>query len=426
MTQLIWANQGIYTPQMEAAAKAEKVPVDALKENVQKGLAVVPANINHKNLQPVGIGKDLRVKVNANIGASPKKSGLEEELEKMRVALDAGTDTIMDLTVLNDYKQMDAIRKELIKGCHAPFGTVPIYQAAVEAGGYENMSIENYLKVFEKHAKDGVDFATVHAGVTHKAIPLLEKRVLGVVSRGGAFLIHWMKKHNKENFLYKHFDEVLKIARDYDVTISLGDGLRPGAIADASDEAQFYELDILRELAEKCNDFGVQVMIEGPGHIPLNQIKKNVVLEKEMCKGAPFYILGPLPIDIGAGYDHIVAAIGGAVAGLFGADFLCYVTPKEHIGLPDLDDVRAGVIVTRIAAEAVDVARGNSQALERNRKMSEARREFNWDLMQSLSIDPEKFKKLRREECVKNPELEKMQGCSMCGEYCAVKVYKEK
>jgi len=423
MTQLIWANQGIYTPIMERAAKLEGMPVNTLRDYVRAGLVVVPANKNHKNIRPIGIGKDLKVKVNANIGASPEKSGLEEELKKMRVALDAGADTIMDLTVLNDYKQIDSIRRELIKRCPAPFGTVPIYQAAAEVGGYENMSLKNYLKVFEKHARDGVDFATVHAGVTRKAIPLLEKRVLGVVSRGGAFLVHWMRKHGKENFLYKHFGEVLEIAREYDVTISLGDGLRPGAIADASDEAQLYELNTLRELAEKCHDYEVQVMIEGPGHVPLNQVKKNVVLEKEMCRGAPFYVLGPLPTDIAAGYDHIAAGIGGALAAYHGADFLCYVTPKEHIGLPDLNDVREGVIITKLAAHIADVARGNSQALERNRKMSEARRNFNWNLMQELSLDPEKFKELRRAECEKNPELENMQGCSMCGEYCAMRVY---
>ncbi|MBU1198395.1 MAG: phosphomethylpyrimidine synthase ThiC [Nanoarchaeota archaeon] len=426
MTQLIKVRQGIYTDIMALVDEEEGVPRAALRENLINGWVVIPANKSHKFLHPIGIGKGLRVKVNANLGASPAKSDLEDELKKLDVTLKAGADTVMDLTVLKDVVKIDDIRRALIEKCPVPIGTVPIYQAAVEAEGFENMSIDNYLRVFEKHARDGVDFATVHAGVTREAISLLEKRLLGVVSRGGSFLVRWMKKHNRQSFLYEHFDKVLDIAKEYDVTISLGDGLRPGAIEDSTDEAQVSELKIISELADKCRDYGVQVMIEGPGHVPLHEIEKNVKLEKELCKGAPFYVLGPLPTDIATGYDHIACAIGGALAAFHGADFLCYVTPKEHIGLPDLDDVREGVIVTKLAAHIADVARGNRQAVERNKRMSEARRDFNWDLMQELSLDPKKFHVLRKAECDKNPILENADYCSMCGEFCAVRVYKGK
>jgi phosphomethylpyrimidine synthase len=426
MNQLTKTREEVYTDKMAFVDEDEDTSSSSIIENLAKGKMVIPANKNHKNLHPIGIGKDLRVKVNANIGASPAKSCLEDELKKLDVALKAGADTIMDLTVFNDYQKIDEIRKSLIDNCQAPLGTVPIYQAAIEAGGYENMNIDNYLRVFEKHAKDGVDFTTVHAGVTRAAIPLLEKRLLGVVSRGGSFLVHWMKKHNKENFIYTYFEKILEIAKEYDVTISLGDGLRPGAIDDATDKAQLHELRVLGKLAQKCKDYGVQVMIEGPGHVPLNEIEENVCLEKKICKGTPFYVLGPLPTDIAAGYDHIACAIGGALAGYYGADFLCYVTPKEHIGLPDLEDVRQGVIITKLAAHIADIARGNTKAVERDRRMSEARRDFDWNRMQGLSLDPERFKELRKAECEKNPDIENIKGCSMCGEYCAVKVYKEK
>jgi len=425
MTQLIKARQRIYTDKMALVSEAEGIGRAVLMNHIAQGKIVIPANKNHNCLHPIGIGKGLCVKVNANIGASPKKSCLKEELKKLDVALKAGADTIMDLTVLNDYNLIDEIRRALIAECTAPLGTVPIYQAAVEADGYENLSIDAYLKVFEKHAKDGVDFATVHAGITKKALPLLENRLLGVVSRGGSFLVHWMRKHNKENFLYEHFDKILKIAKEYDITISLGDGLRPGSILDATDKAQVHELKILGRLAERCHDYGVQVMIEGPGHVPLNEIEKNVWLEKEICKGAPFYVLGPLPTDIATGYDHIACAIGGALAAYKGADFLCYVTPKEHIGLPDIDDVRQGVIITKLAVHIADIARGNTNAIARDKKMSEARKNFDWNRMQELSLDPEHFKELRRAECEKNPDIKNIKGCSMCGEYCAMKVYKE-
>ncbi|MDP7265892.1 MAG: phosphomethylpyrimidine synthase ThiC, partial [Candidatus Thermoplasmatota archaeon] len=371
-------------------------------------------------VKPVGIGKGLKVKVNANIGTSSLSSDLENELKKVDVSREAGADTIMDLSTGGDLR---AIRRAVLARSDMPVGTVPIYEAVVKLGNPVDLTIENYLDVFERQAREGIDFATVHAGVTMNAIPLLGDRLMGVVSRGGSFLIRWMKKHNEENPLYTNFDEILKIAREYDVTMSLGDGLRPGCIHDATDKAQLHELEILGELSKRCFDAGVQVMIEGPGHIPLNQIEKNVRLAKEYCNNAPFYVLGPLPTDIAPGYDHIVCAIGGALACYHGADFLCYVTPKEHVGLPNIEDVREGIIASKIAAHVADVARGNFSSMERDRGMSIARRNVKWDDMTEFTIDPKRFAELRLEECKINPKDNDY--CSMCGEFCAIKVYKD-
>lgn len=425
MTQLIKAKNNEITEQMNYIASKEDIDSNLLREHITKGWVVIPANKEHQNLKPIGIGKGLRIKVNANFGASPDRLNPETELEKLDVALKAGADTIMDLTIHPKPEYIDKIRRAVIKNSMVPVGTVPIYQAVVEAGGPGELSIEKYLEVFEKQAKDGVDFTTVHAGVTRDAFPLVNMRLMAVVSRGGSFLLNWMKKNNKESFLYEHFNEVLDIAKEYDVTISLGDGLRPGCIEDATDEAQILELRKLGKLASMCRDEGVQVMIEGPGHIPLDQIEENVWLEKEYCSNAPFYVLGPLPVDTAAGYDHIAGAIGGALAGMYGADFLCYLTPKEHIGLPDVEDVREGVIVTKIAAHAVDVARNNEEAVKQNRLMSIAREKRDWDEMLKYAIDQDRFKDLRRAECLKNPDLEKAKRCSMCGSYCALEIYKK-
>jgi len=416
MTQLEEALNNEITKEMKYVSQQENIDISLLKENIAKGLVVIPANINHKNLKPVGIGYGLRTKVNANIGISPIKSNLETELKKLSVAIKAGADTIMDLSLGGN---LNEIRQAIIKNSHIPIGTVPIYQAVIEIGNPEDLTLNKYLKIFEKHAKDGVDFATVHAGVTKEALPLVEKRLMPSVSRGGSFLINWMRKHNKQSFLYSGFDKVLDIAKEYDVTISLGDGLRPGCLEDATDKAQIYELKILGELAEKCKDKGVQVMIEGPGHIPLNQIEKNIKLEKKLCKGAPFYVLGPLPTDVAVGYDHIACAIGGALAGMYGADFLCYVTPKEHVSLPDAKDVREGVIVTRIAAHIADVAKGLYSTREQDRKMSEARSKLDWQEMVKYALDSKRFKQLLKSECKNNPEIS--EGCSMCGKYCTEK-----
>jgi len=321
----------------------------------------------------------------------------------------------MDLSTGGD---IDAIRRAVVQQSTAPVGTVPIYQAAIEAGGPEGMSMESFMRVFERHARDGVDFATVHAGVTREAIALLEKRLMGVVSRGGSFLVKWMRTHGRQSFLYENFDDVLAVAREFDVTMSLGDGLRPGCIDDATDEAQLHELRMLGELAARCRESGVQVMIEGPGHVPLHQIEENVRLEKEMCDGAPFYVLGPLPTDIAPGYDHVVSAIGGALAASCGADFLCYVTPKEHIGLPDAGEVREGIIMSRIAAHVADVAKGLPRARELDRQMALARAARDWDAMLERAMTPERFGELMGGESRED-------RCSMCGEFCAIKIFQD-
>ncbi len=415
ITQIQSAKNKKITKEIKIVAREEGVEPEKLRNKMAAGYVVIPANKEHKNLKPIGIGAGLKVKVNANIGTSPVKSDLKTELKKLKIALGAGADAIMDLSTTED---IDELRKEIIKNCPAPFGTVPIYQAVIEAGSIAALGIDNYLKVFEKQAKAGVDFATVHAGITKSAFPLIKKRVMECVSRGGTCMLNWMRKHRKENFLYQHFEKIVAIAKEYDVTLSLGDGLRPGCLADATDEAQIQELKILGKLAERARDFGVQVMIEGPGHIPLQEIETNVKLEKKYCQGAPFYVLGPLPTDIATGYDHIACAIGGALAGWKGADFLCYVTAKEHIGLPDINDVRDGVVVTKIAAHIADVARGNTAAILRDNKMAKARVKVNWQEMSKYAIDREKFLELRKEECKKNPKLKKAKYCSMCGPFC--------
>lgn len=400
-------------------AKYENISVALLRKNIKRGFAVILANKNHKNVKPLAVGKDLMVKVNANIGASPAALNLAKELKKLKAAIEAGADAVMDLTVFHKSSDIDKIRNIIIENCPKPVGTVPVYQAAIESGNPQDMTIKSFLNVFERHAKEGVDFVTVHAGITKASLSIIKKRMIPVVSRGGSFLLNWMKKNKKENFLYRYFDEILDIAKEYNVTISLGDGLRPGCLADSTDRAQIHELRILGDLALKARSRGVQVIIEGPGHIPLNEIQKNVKLEKKICHGAPFYVLGPLPIDTAAGYDHIACSIGGALAGYFGADFLCYVTPKEHIGLPDVEDVRQGVIVTKIAASIADIARGNKKTILQNRLMTEARKNLDWAKMSKYAIDKKKFKELIGAV----PRL-KDAGCSMCGdEFCALRVY---
>lgn len=405
---------------LEYIAKKEDIDINRLKRNIASGLTVVLANKNHKNIKPIAVGKDLTVKVNANIGASPIEFNLSKELKKLKAAIEAGADAVMDLTVCGNSADIDKARNTIIENCPQPVGTVPIYQTVIASGNPQEMTIKTFLKVFEQHAREGVDFATIHAGVTKISLGMIRKRLIPVVSRGGSFLLNWMAKNKKENFLYEYFDEILDIAKEYNVTISLGDGLRPGCIADSTDRAQVYELEILGELALKARHKGVQIIIEGPGHIPLNEIKKNVELEKKICRGAPFYVLGPLPIDTAVGYDHIACSIGGALAGYFGADFLCYVTPKEHIGLPEIEDVRQGVVITKIAASIADIARGDKKTILQNKLMSKARKDLDWVKMREYAIDSKKFKELLSE----TPRL-KNGGCSMCGdEFCALKVYR--
>lgn len=419
MTQLEAAVKGIITKEMKAVAEAEDIPVSDLMRLVATGKAVIPANKNHANLHPVGIGKGMKVKVNANIGNSPLRPNIEWEEQKLQQALAAGADTVMDLSTADNALM---VLERIVHKSPVPVGTVPIYMAMAQCGNVKDLSIETYLDVLRQQAQMGVDFVTVHAGVTRKSLELSKNRIIRCVSRGGSFLLKWMEYHERENFLYQHFDAIIEIAKQYDVTLSLGDGMRPGCIADASDKAQIEELKTLGTLARKARAKGVQVMIEGPGHVPLHQIEYNVKLEKHYCDEAPFYVLGPLPTDIAAGYDHIAAAIGGALAAWKGADFLCYVTCKEHVGLPNPQDVYEGVMVTKLAAHIGDIARGRAAALEQNRKMSEARGRIDWDQMLKYALAPSRLEKMRIQECKQNPELANADFCSMCGEFCAYRV----
>ena len=417
MTQLEIARKGDISPQMEAVAQAEGLEAEFIRQNVAKGTVVVPANVRHVDLIPCGVGEGLSTKVNANIGTSSDFGNVDTELEKLRVAVAAGADTVMDLSTGGD---ITAIRRAIIAASSCAIGTVPIYQAGIEAiekhGAIVKMTVDDIFTAIEDNARDGVDFITVHCGVTRAAIARLKQqgRVTDVVSRGGAFMVGWMLHNDCENPLYEHYDRLLDISREYDVTLSLGDGMRPGSLADATDRTQVEELLTLGELVQRAQEAGVQVMVEGPGHIPLDQIETNVRLQKAVCKGAPFYVLGPLVTDIAAGYDHITGAIGGAIAAISGADFLCYVTPSEHLAIPDIDDVREGVIATRIAAHAADIVKGVKGAAERDRQMALARKRLDWDEQARLSLDPERFGRVHRERASTGA------ACSMCGQYCAM------
>ncbi len=417
MTQLELAKEGNSSPQMELVAQHEGVEAEFVRQGVAKGTIVIPFNARHTNLVPCGIGQGLKTKVNANIGTSSDYGSTDTELEKLRVAIECGADTVMDLSTGGD---ISAIRQAIIAASSLPVGTVPIYQAGIEAigsyGAIVKMTVDDLFAVIEEHARDGVDFITVHCGVTQSAITRLKQqgRVADVVSRGGAFLIGWMLYNERENPLYEYYDRLLAIAREFDVTLSLGDGMRPGSLADATDRPQVEELLTLGELVERAQQAGVQVMVEGPGHLPLNQIETNVRLEKAVCKGAPFYVLGPLVTDIAAGYDHITGAIGGAIAAAAGADFLCYVTPAEHLSLPDLEDVKQGVIASRIAAHAGDIAKGVKDAEQWDRKMSIARKKLNWEEQARLSLDPERSRQVHSKHASAGS------ACSMCGEFCAM------
>jgi len=417
MGQVEQANTGIISPQVKHVAQCEGVNAEIVARYVASGKVVIPSNINHTNLTPRGIGTELSVKVNANIGTSSEYGNVDSELEKLFVATRFGADAVMDLSTGGN---ISAIRQSILAASTLPVGTVPIYQTGIEAieryGAIVNMSVDQIFSVIEQQAKDGVDFMTVHCGVTRAAIDRLkhQKRLTDVVSRGGAFLIGWMLYNDHENPLYEYFDRLLDIAKKYDVTLSLGDGMRPGSIADATDRAQVEELITLGELVDTAREAGVQTMVEGPGHLPLNQIAANVQMEKSLCHGAPFYVLGPLVTDIGAGYDHITAAIGGAIAAASGADFLCYVTPTEHLSLPDVEDVKIGVIASRIAAHAADIVRGTKRASEWDRKMSTARKNLDWESQAELSLDPERVKTIHSKYSAGGP------ACSMCGKYCAM------
>jgi len=423
MTQKEHAEKDIITEEMKIVAQNEDVSAEFIKEGIKKGEIVIPKNKKHKIKKLCGIGKGLSIKVNANIGASPLHLNIAEEIEKLKIAEKYGADTVMDLSICPVIKDL---RKEILKISSIPLGTVPIYEVGFKLSQkkkqLEEMKIDDILEVIKNQAEDGVDFMTVHCGVTLATLERLEKekRVLDIVSRGGSMLVHWMKKNKKENPMYEHFDKILEIAKEYDITLSLGDGFRPGSIIDSSDRAQFHELIILGELAQKAWDFSVQVMIEGPGHIPLNEIEMNIKLEKSLCHNAPFYVLGPLVTDIAPGYDHITSAIGGALAGYFGADFLCYVTPAEHLKLPSVEDVKEGVIASKIAAHAAEVAKGNKKAILKEYEISKARKELNWEKQFEISIDPEKSRKYREISGIKNEDV-----CTMCGDFCAIKQINE-
>jgi len=419
MTQLELARKGTVSPQIKHVAEKEGVGTDFIIQGLAEGEITIPANINHTNLTPCGIGKGLRTKVNANIGTSSDFCDLNTELKKLQTAINFGADTVMDLSTGGD---ISAIRRAILSANTVPVGTVPIYQAGIEAienrGAIVNMSVDDIFAVIEEHAKDGVDFMTVHCGVTQESLARLKKqgRMTDIVSRGGAFLIGWMLHNDKENPLYQYYDRLLDLALEYDFTLSLGDGLRPGCLADATDRAQIEELIILGELVECSREAGVQAMVEGPGHLPLNQIATNVQLEKSICRGAPFYVLGPLVTDIGAGYDHITAAIGGAIAAAAGADFLCYVTPTEHLSLPSIEDVKEGVIASRIAAHAADIVKGVKGAKEWDEQMSRARKALDWKAQAKLSLDPELSQQVHSKIPADGAT------CSMCGKYCAMAI----
>ena len=419
-TQMQFARQGVVTKEMEFVAREENLSPEFIREGVAKGTIAICCNVNHKNLKPCGVGGGLRVKVNANIGTSDSFPELAPELGKLHAAIAAGVDSIMDLSTGGN---ITASRRAIIGASDVMVGTVPIYQVAVETiqkhGAVVEMTKEDLFDVIRMQAQDGADFMTLHCGINRNVLKALtdEGRIMYVVSRGGSFITGWMLHNGEENPLYEYFDDVLDICEEYDVTISLGDGLRPGCIADATDRAQIQELLNLGELTQRAWERGVQVMVEGPGHMPYDQIETNMKLQKRICHGAPFYVLGPLVTDVAPGYDHITSAIGGTLAAISGADFLCYVTPAEHLGLPDLNDVREGVIAARIAAHAADLARGNKNAWAWDNDMAQARKDLDWEKQLALAIDPVKAREYRLK---KNKTGE--EACSMCGEYCAVKI----
>ena len=425
MTQIEQARAGTVTPEMAYVAQREGLEPELVREEVAVGRMVIPANKVHltKRLEPMAIGIAATCKINANIGNSAVTSDIATELEKLHYSVHYGADTVMDLST---GKNIDAIRAAIIDASPVPIGTVPIYQMLEELGGnIEDMTAQHFLDMVEHQAKQGVDYMTVHAGVLYEHLHLTMNRVTGIVSRGGSLIAKWMMAHRKQNPLYECFDDLCDIMREYDVTWSLGDGLRPGSIADASDEAQFAELDVLGELTQRGWARGTQVMVEGPGHVPMDQIDMNVKRQIEVCKGAPFYVLGPLTTDIAPGYDHITSAIGGAIAGWSGAAMLCYVTPKEHLGLPDKEDVKQGVIAYKIAAHAADLARHRKGARDRDDALSRARFAFDWNEQFRLALDPETARRMH-DETLPQDTFKSAHFCSMCGpKYCSMKITEE-
>jgi len=423
MTQLDAARKGIATKEMKICAEQEGVSSEFIRRGVAEGTIVVIRNNKHRGIPPLAIGLGLRTKVNANIGTSGDRVDLDLELKKVKISADAGADAIMDLSTGGDLR---AIRKAIIEASPLVIGTVPVYQAAAQMLAEQHpimdMSGDDMFRVIENNGEDGVDFITVHCGVTRKSVACIEAegRILGIVSRGGSITANWMACHDQENPLFEEYDRLLEIAGRYDMVLSLGDGLRPGCIADATDRGQVQELIVLGELAKRARDRNVQVMIEGPGHVPLKDIEANIRLQKRICNGAPFYVLGPLPTDIAPGYDHITSAIGGAIAGAAGADFLCYVTPSEHLRLPTLEDVREGIIASKIAAHIADIAKNLPGAIGKDIRMAHYRKEFNWQGQIDIALDPE-----RTNAWLERSESAGEEGCTMCGELCAIKLGKK-
>jgi phosphomethylpyrimidine synthase len=416
-TQMYYARQGVVTQEMEYIAKREHVTGELIRSEVARGRMIIPANIHHANLEPMCIGVASSCKINANIGNSATTSNIDEEVEKLRYAVKYGADTIMDLSTGGDIPR---IRKAIIDASPIPVGTVPIYEALGRVRRVEDLNINVMLEVIEEQAEQGVDYMTIHAGVLVQYVPLTTKRITGIVSRGGAILAEWMVKNHKQNFLYEHFDEICKIFQKHDVSFSLGDGLRPGCVADASDAAQFAELKTLGELTRRAWKYDVQVMIEGPGHIPMDQIQMQVEKEVQMCDEAPFYTLGPLVTDFAPGYDHITSAIGAAMIGWYGASMLCYVTPKEHLGLPNREDVKQGIIAYKIAAHAADIARHRPGARDRDDELSRARYKFDWRKQFELSLDPETAEAMH-DETLPEEGFKDAAFCSMCGpKFCSM------
>ena len=421
-TQMHYARRGELTKQMSYVAKIEGVSENLVMDEVANGRIIIPANVNHINLKPMGIGRKLKTKINANIGNSSLSSDICAELRKLEICLEFGADTVMDLSTDGD---LDAIRSAIIEHSSVPVGTVPMYEILKEAKEVTNITNELILSVLEKQARQGVSYFTIHAGFLREFLPLVKKRKMGIVSRGGSLSASYMSKLNRQNPFYEIFDQILEICAKYDVSLSLGDGLRPGCLYDATDEAQLSELKVLGELTLRAWEKDVQVMIEGPGHVPLSQIEYNMKIEQELCHDAPFYVLGPLVSDIGAGYDHITSAIGGTMAAYHGASMLCYVTQKEHLGLPNENDVREGIVAHKIAAHAADVALGKAGAIEKDHAMSDARYAFDWNKQFELSFDPKKARELH-DESLPEDAFKSAHFCSMCGpKFCAYKISKD-
>jgi phosphomethylpyrimidine synthase len=420
VTQLHYARQGLVTEEMAHVARRENQPAEKIRAEVARGRMIIPANVNHPELEPMAIGFAATCKINANIGNSAVLGDVNEELEKLKVCVQYGADTVMDLSTGGD---IPGIREAILRHSALPVGTVPIYECLTHVKHVEDLTPKMLLEIIEAQAAQGVDYMTIHAGVLRDFVPLAAHRITGIVSRGGALMAQWMIANKAENPLYAHFDQVCEIFKRYDVAFSLGDGLRPGCLADASDAAQFAELEVLGELTRRAWKHDVQVMVEGPGHVPLDQIPMNMQKEREMCDEAPFYVLGPLVTDIAPGYDHITSAIGATIAAQHGAAMLCYVTPKEHLGLPNADDVRAGIIAYKIAAHAADVALHRPGARDRDDALSRARYRFDWNEQFRLSLDPERAKSMH-DESLPQDAFKSAEFCSMCGpKFCSMKIH---